>query len=72
MMDVKTGLMHYAYGITDLRCLLVSLRKCKSVKSCEFIVPSPVLVFHSSESRFHIKGFQDPLHQFYGNKMNNI
>lgn len=48
MMDVKTQMMHYAFGITDLRCLLVTLRKCKNVKSCEFILLSLALVFHDS------------------------
>lgn len=52
-MDVKTGPMHYAYSITDLKCLLVSLRKCKNVKSCEFILLSLLLVFHGiSHKRF--------------------
>lgn len=61
MMDVKIQAMYYAYSITDLRCLLVKLKKFKNVTSTEFAQLS-LAVFHAFEWNFWWKQFSFLLH----------
>lgn len=67
MMDVKIQAMYYAYSITDLRCLLVKLKKFKNVTSTESAQLS-LAVFHAFEWNFWWKQFSFPLHYSRGRK----
>lgn len=67
MMDVKIQAMYYAYSITDLRCLLVKLKKFKNVTSTESAQLS-LAVFHAFEWNFWWKQFSFPLHYSGGRK----
>jgi len=46
MMDVKIQVMYYAYSITDLRCLLVKLKKFRNVTFTES-AQLLLVVFHA-------------------------
>lgn len=67
MMDVKIQAMYYAYSITDLRCLLVKLKKFKNVTSTESAQLS-LAVFHAFEWNFWWKQFNFPLYYSRGRK----
>lgn len=71
MMDVKIQAMYYAYSITDLRCLLVMLKKLKNVTSTESAQLS-LVVFHAFEWNFWWKQFSSLPHTLFCRKTATI